>query len=232
MEISARRSVRGRLVATGPTEHDLVVAINAKKGPTNAVRLRSILVEFYEIVGNTVLGDARLESQRKRLSDGSLLPSESKDPSGSPYLNRSSGSTHKLWARRELLAMWTSEKNRPLNLVPGEATKYEALAIVPCTGDYEIIVTIKGDRYKPIGYEATILVMYFSKRLGQAGLRGVKRAVMRLTSPSSLLQIFTSEFAWRDIETTRPAVINDVYWTASMISTASSVATNGNSNGK
>jgi hypothetical protein len=51
-------------------------------------------------------------------------------------------------SERYILAFWTPEPNRSLNLPPAEQTQFASYTVVPSQAVCEVVITVTGERYK------------------------------------------------------------------------------------
>lgn len=115
---------------------DLVVAIKLDKLAKHAISLRSLKAELF------ALDQVEFSSETV-----GCRPNNSIVWIPEPR-NRSLNAAGKLCFERSILAIWTTEETRPLNLAPGEGTQYAAYCVVPSGVVFEILVTLTGIRYR------------------------------------------------------------------------------------
>jgi hypothetical protein len=115
---------------------DLVVTITLEKLAAHGISLRSLRVEIFSL-DSQVFGQAVVGCRPKNSLVWVPEPS-----------NRSLNASGRRDFERFILAIWTDEEERPLNLAPGEGTEYGAYCVVPSNTVFEVIVMLTGFRYR------------------------------------------------------------------------------------
>ena len=131
---TALETRRSRITSalSGQSEDDLIVFINLKKEEeSQAVTLKALCVEVFQLDRNEARGVSALNNEQHPNPE-----------------NRSLDSAGKLISTRNVFAIWTSQKKRPLNLAPREATQYASHHVVRTGEVYEVVVTLTAVRYR------------------------------------------------------------------------------------
>lgn len=118
-----------------PEKDDIVVLIKLSKLAVHAVRLEALRVEIFVLNASVFL-----EPIIGNNPDGKKTWKPNPE-------NRSINASGELVSSREILAIWTTERKRPLNLAPGEGTQYSSYSVLPSDQAYEVIVTLRGTKY-------------------------------------------------------------------------------------
>ena len=158
LSLKIRRTSR-----SNESNHDLVTIIRLEKESTNALILKTIKVELFEITDGDLNEHVRRwnelapNASRERSEDDTWMPVRQTNG----QLNRSLNCSGKLHSERRVLAFWTSEIGRPENLAPLEKTQYATYSNVESDKVYEAVVTIVGIRY------TSRPMRFFARKLGQ-----------------------------------------------------------------
>jgi len=123
------------LDGSGSDLDDFVTIIRLEKASWSAATLQSLKVEVF-LLDKDVYKDGVIGAPSQ---DGHILEP---DPD-----NRSLNAKGSLICKRDVLAIWTSQKGRSLNLAPNEKTQFASYCVVPSNATCEVIVTIMGERY-------------------------------------------------------------------------------------
>ena len=171
------------------SKHDLVTAIKVAKGRLSpAVTLLSLKTEVFSF--DRDLFERRIVGEPPETDY--WIP----DPS-----NRSLNAVGVACRERHVLAIWTAESGRALNLVPTERAQYASYCVIPSDMVCETLVTLTGRRYKA-QFAKQLLVRMYTWIISKWP-----------TTQSRLEPLRTFGFVFRPW--IRP---EKVYWTASIIS--------------
>lgn len=188
MELEQKRSP-----APDGSKHDLVTVIKLAKGRLSpAVTLQYLGAKVFSLDRDTFEGGV--------LGEPPPVPGErNPDPR-----NLSLNARGVPFRERHVLAIWTPEAGRTLNLVPTERTQYASYCVIPSDMVCETVVTLQGKRYRA----------QFTKRLISAMLNRI--ALMWPWGGGKLQPLRKRIGPWfRFKPWLRP---ENVYWTASIIS--------------
>lgn len=138
IDLQQIRTTTKRSVNDEATNDDIITLVKLRKGRWSAITLRELKVELFKLDRATY----------KQLSIGDRPSSRFWKPSPD---NRSLNAKGERICERYVLAFWTPEKGRSLNLPPGEQTQFASYCVVPTQIVCETIITIVGERYKAKG---------------------------------------------------------------------------------
>lgn len=141
-----------RLHRNATNDDDLVIIIELNKGTRNAAKLRSLSLQIFQLERNIFRAKDIGIRPRRRAWRRWWVPIPK---------NRSTNAAGRLTHERDILAIWTTEERRSLNLAPSEKTEYASYAVVEADGVYEIVVTLAAERYLTRAIHIAFWIGYF-----------------------------------------------------------------------